>query len=169
MIFFLLIISIILSEVDKQGYLIDENNFIINEPSPISINYKKGENNSSSSILDKYHFNLLHQFYKNKKEFFVQLKSGDKYKVSEVIELEEGNVKVNILTGNIMNNTFTSNNISKHSDFYYSEKLNPKYLLTISIEDIIFLETISYEEDLKNIRDYTLLIFSFILMLDTFF
>ena len=41
MIFLLLITTIIISEVDKQGYLIDENNFIVNEQSPISINYKK--------------------------------------------------------------------------------------------------------------------------------
>ena len=52
---------------------------------------------------------LINNLYKNKKEFFIHLKSGDLYKVSEVIKIDGYNIKVNILRGNLLQKTFTSN------------------------------------------------------------
>ena len=98
MVIFLLFISIIFSQSESKrlGYLLDENNFIIYEQEPDTINYELNINNDSNLISDYYHHQLIKRLYKNKNEFFLYLKSNEKYKVSEIINIDGNDLEVNI-------------------------------------------------------------------------
>ena len=170
MVIFLLFISIIFSQSksDSQGYLLDENNFIIYEQEPAIIDYRLSIKDHSKSILDYYHQQLINRLYKNKKEFFVYLKSEEKYKVLEIIEINGNNLKINILKGNLPKQISYRNNISNRSNFYTYES-SPKHVKIIKIDQILFIENIEYKQEFKDIRNYTLFTIGAIWMLDVFF
>ena len=170
MIIFLLFISMIFSqsESNRQGYLLDENNFIIYEQEATVIDYRLSLKNHSNSILDYYHQQLINRLYKNKNEFFIYLKSEKKYKVLEIIEIDGDNLKMNILKGNLSKQISYKNNISNLSNFYTQESV-PKHVKTIKINQILFIENIEYEQEFKDIRNYTLFTIGTIWMLDIFF
>jgi len=153
---------------DNQNYILDENNCIIYEQEPSIINYRLGSNNKSTQILDYYHHQVINRLYKNKNEFFIYLKSDDKLKVVEVVDITENHIKVNILKGNLSKEISFNNNISNSGNFYYQAVI-PKHLKTISINEILFIETIDYEQNFKDIRNYTLFTIGTVWMLDFFF
>ena len=123
----LLFISLIFSQIEFENYILDENNFIIYEQEPDTINYELNINNDSNLISDYYHHQLIKRLYKNKNEFFLYLKSNEKYKVSEIINIDGNDLEVNILTGNLSKEISFKNNISNSGNFYH-QKLSPKYL-----------------------------------------
>ena len=167
---FLLFISILFSqsEFNRQGYLLDENNFIIYEQAARVIDYKPSTENHSKSILDYYHQQLIDRLYKNKNEFFIYLKSEEKYKVLKIIKIDGDNLKVNILKRNLSKQISYKNNISNLSGFY-TQEATPKHVKTIKINEILFIENIKYEQEFKDIRNYTLFTIGTIWMLDFFF
>ena len=164
----LLFISLIFSQIESDNYILDENNFIIYEQEPDTIKYELNINNDSNLISDYYHHQLIKRLHKNQNEFFLYLKSNEKYKVLEIINVYENNLKVNILRGNLSKEISFKNNISNSGDFYH-QKLSPKYLKTIKINEILFIENIKYEQEFKDIRNYTLFTLGSIWMLDFFF
>ncbi len=166
----LLFTSLFLSYLisNNQSYILDENNFIIYEQEPIIVNYEVGLNNKSNQILDYYYLQVINKLYKNKNEFFVYLKSGDKIKVLEVIDIAEDYIEVNVLKGNLSKDISFNTNISNSGNFYYQAVI-PKYVKTIEINEILFIETIDYEQDFKNVRNYTLFTIGTVWMLDFFF
>ena len=148
--------------------MLDENNFIIYEQEAEVLDYKSNIKNSSDSVLDYYHQQLINRLFKNKKEFFISLKSEEKYKVLEIIEIDGDNLKMNILKGNLSKQISYKNNISNLSNFYTQESV-PKHVKTIKINQILFIENIEYEQEFKDIRNYTLFTIGTIWMLDVFF
>ena len=67
------------------------------------------------------------------------MKSEERYKVLEIIEIDGNNLKVNILKGNLSKQISYKNNISNLSNFY-TEKTIPKHVKTIKIDQILFIE-----------------------------
>ena len=153
---------------DNQNYILDEDGFIIHEQEPSTIHYELGLNNNSTQILDYYHRQVIDRLYKNKNDFFVYLKSDEKLKVLEVVDIEKNHIKVNILKGNLSKEISFNNNISNSGNFYYQTVI-PKHLKTIAINEILFIEAIDYEQDFKDIRNYTLFTIGTVWMLDFFF
>ena len=108
-------------------------------------------------ILNHYHKELINKLYKSKEEFFVYLKSEELYKVSEIIEVDGNNLKINILMGN-----FTRRNNLRSRNF------NSKYLKEIKIDEISFIKNINYDNEFKEIRNYTLITVGMIWILSIF-
>ena len=165
--FFISLISTYLIS-DNQNYILDENSFIIHEKEPDIINYELGLNDNSTQLLDYYHYQVIDRLYKSKNEFFIYLKSDEKLKVLEVVGIDESHIKVNILKGNLSKEISFNNNISNSGNFYYQAVI-PKYLKTIAINEILFIEAIDYEQDFKDVRNYTLFTIGTVWMLDFFF
>ena len=74
---------------DNQNYILDEDGFIIHEQEPGIINYELGLNNNSTQILDYYHRQVIDRLYKNKNDFFIYLKSNEKLKVLEIVDIDQ--------------------------------------------------------------------------------
>ena len=153
---------------DNQNYILDEDGFIIHEQEPGIINYELGLNNNSTQILDYYHRQVIDRLYKNKNDFFIYLKSNEKLKVLEIVDIDQNHIKVNILKGNLSKEMSFNNNISNSGNFYY-QAIIPKHLKTIEINEILFIEAIDYKQDFKDIRNYTLFTIGTVWMLDFFF
>ena len=87
---------------------------------------------------------LILEAYEKNKEFIVVLQNGDKYRVSEVISITDDTYQFNILQDRLSGNIFYKNNISKRSDYNYGN--NSKMVINIKAEDILMIESITYEE-----------------------
>ena len=107
--------------------------------------------------------------YKKNKEFFLVLKNGEKYRVTQVIDIDEDLYKFNILKNRFGGNIFYKNNISRRSS--YEDNINniPKIIIEVNYEDILLVEPINYDKEIKEIRNYTFLIVGMYLVLSVFF
>tara|TARA_Y100001970_G_C14103091_1_gene786589 strand:- start:750 stop:1178 length:429 start_codon:yes stop_codon:yes gene_type:complete len=113
---------------------------------------------SDYQILDEnLNKDLIYQYYKKKQEFIVSLKTGEKYKVAEIISIEENSFKANILKNRLSNNVFYKNNISKRSD-YNIEKGNSKMIIDIKFDQIVLIESIDYSNQIREVRNYSFII-----------
>ena len=104
-----------------------------------------------------------------KLEFFLILKNGEKYRVTEVISIDDNQYKFNILKNRVMGNIFYKNNISRRSS--YKDNINniPKVIIEVNADDILLVEPINYNKEFKEIRNYTFLIVGMYIILSTFF
>tara|TARA_B100001540_G_C15786695_1_gene633541 strand:- start:1725 stop:2129 length:405 start_codon:yes stop_codon:yes gene_type:complete len=107
--------------------------------------------------------------YEKNKEFFLILKNGEKYRVTEVISIDDNQYKFNILKNRVMGNIFYKNNISRRSS--YKDNINniPKVIIEVNADDILLVEPINYNKEFKEIRNYTFLIVGMYIILSTFF
>ena len=107
--------------------------------------------------------------YEKNKEFFLILKNGEKYRVTEVISIDDNQYKFNILKNRVMGNIFYKNNISRRSS--YKDNINniPKVIIEVNSDDILLVEPINYNKEFKEIRNYTFLIVGMYIILSTFF
>ncbi len=113
---------------------------------------------SDYQILDEnLNKDLIYQYYKKKQEFIVSLKTGEKYKVAEIVSIEENSFKANILKNRLSNNVFYKNNISKRSD-YNIEKGNSKMIIDIKFDQIVLIESIDYSNQIREVRNYSFII-----------
>ena len=104
---------------------------------------------------DKIH-NFIEEASDKKKEFIITLKDGEKFRVSEVLSIERNTYQFNILANKMSRNIFYKNNISRRSNYYNSQ--NSKVVVEVNLNDILSVEKISYINEFKEIRNYTLIV-----------
>ena len=104
---------------------------------------------------DKIH-NFIEKASDKKKEFIITLKDGEKFRVSEVLSIERNTYQFNILANKMSRNIFYKNNISRRSNYYNSQ--NSKVVVEVNLNDILSVEKISYINEFKEIRNYTLIV-----------
>ena len=112
---------------------------------------------------------LIINAYEKNKEFFLILKNGEKYRVTQVISIDDNRYEFNILKNRIMGNIFYKNNISRRSS--YKDNINdiPKGIIEVNADDILLVEPINYDKEFKEIRNYTFLIVGMYIILSAFF
>ena len=123
---------------------------------------------SADSILEdeiKIH-NFIQESQQKKKEFIVTLKNGEKFKVSEVLAIEEGSYQFNILENKMSKSIFYKNNISRRSN--YVQNHSSKVVVKVDLKDIFLVEKISYVNEIKEIRNYTILVVAMYLIFSVF-
>ncbi len=123
---------------------------------------------SADSILEdeiKIH-NFIQESQQKKKEFIVTLKNGEKFKVSEVLAIEEGSYQFNILENKMSKSIFYKNNISRRSN--YVQNRSSKVVVKVDLKDIFLVEKISYVNEIKEIRNYTILVVVMYLIFSVF-
>ena len=123
---------------------------------------------SADSILEdeiKIH-NFIQESQQKKKEFIVTLKNGEKFKVSEVLAIEEGSYQFNILENKMSKSIFYKNNISRRSN--YVQNHSSKVVVKVDLKDIFLVEKISYVNEIKEIRNYTILVVVMYLIFSVF-
>ena len=104
---------------------------------------------------DKIH-NFIEKASDKKKEFIITLKDGEKFRVSEVLSIERNTYQFNILANKMSRNIFYKNNISRRSNYYNSQ--NSTVVVEVNLNDILSVEKISYINEFKEIRNYTLIV-----------
>ena len=120
---------------------------------------------SQSKSIDKFESSyednqeLMNTYYKNKKEFILILKNGEKYKISKVLYIDDNQTsyKVNILNNKLSKPTFYRNNISRVSSFKDYSK-GASMTMDVELEDILSIESINYDSQIREIRIYSLII-----------
>ncbi len=123
---------------------------------------------SADSMLEdeiKIH-NFIQESQQKKKEFIVTLKNGEKFKVSEVLAIEEGSYQFNILENKMSKSIFYKNNISRRSN--YVQNHSSKVVVKVDLKDIFLVEKISYVNEIKEIRNYTILVVVMYLIFSVF-
>lgn len=123
---------------------------------------------SADSMLEdeiKIH-NFIQESQQKKKEFIVTLKNGEKFKVSEVLAIEEGSYQFNILENKMSKSIFYKNNISRRSN--YVQNHSSKVVVKVDLKDIFLVEKISYMNEIKEIRNYTILVVVMYLIFSVF-
>ena len=112
------------------------------------------------------HRKMISEAYKKNKEFILVLKNGEKYRVSEVININDDSYQFNILQDRLSGNIFYKNNISKRSDYNYGN--SSKMIMDVKSEDILMIESISYQKQMKEIRNYTFIVVGMYLIFSVF-
>ena len=123
---------------------------------------------SADSILEdeiKIH-NFIQESQQKKKEFIVTLKNGEKFNVSEVLAIEERSYQFNILENKMSKSIFYKNNISRRSN--YVQNHSSKVVVKVDLKDIFLVEKISYVNEIKEIRNYTILVVVMYLIFSVF-
>jgi len=112
---------------------------------------------------------LMNAYYKNKKEFILILKNGEKYKISKVLYIDDNqkSYKVNILSNKLSKPTFYRNNISRVSSFKDYSK-GASITMDVELEDILSIESINYDSQIKEIRVYSFIILGMYLVFSAF-
>tara|TARA_Y100001935_G_scaffold255521_1_gene269146 strand:+ start:4626 stop:5054 length:429 start_codon:yes stop_codon:yes gene_type:complete len=110
--------------------------------------------------------NFIQESQQKKKEFIVTLKNGEKFKVSEVLAIEEGSYQFNILENKMSKSIFYKNNISRRSN--YVQNHSSKVVVKVDLKDIFLVEKISYVNEIKEIRNYTILVVVMYLIFSVF-
>ena len=112
---------------------------------------------------------LMNSYYKNKKEFILSLKNGEKYRISEVLYIDDNqkNYQVNILNNRLSKPIFYKNNISKVSSYKNYGK-SPSIIMDVKLEDILSIESINYDSQIKEIRIYSFIILGMYLVFSAF-
>lgn len=100
--------------------------------------------------------NFIEKASDKKKEFIITLKDGEKFRVSEVLSIERNTYQFNILANKMSRNIFYKNNISRRSNYYNNQ--NSKVVVEVNLNDILSVEKISYINEFKEIRNYTLIV-----------
>lgn len=100
--------------------------------------------------------NFIEKANNQKKEFIITLKDGEKFRVSEVLSIDGNIYQFNILANKMSRNIFYKNNISRRSNYYNSQ--NSKVVVEVNLNDILSVEKISYINEFKEIRNYTLIV-----------
>ena len=136
-------------------------NFIFNQDSEIE-----------NGLIGEYQENkaLINSYYKNKKEFMLILKNGNKYKISEVLSIDEKNetYQFNILNTRFSNPTFHKKNISKVSNYTESSK-GASMLMKVHLKDILLVESVNYDSEIREAKIYSLIIIGMYLVFSAFF
>jgi len=130
---------------------------------------------SQSKSIDKFESSyknnqeLMNAYYKNKKEFILILKNGEKYKISKVLYIDDNqkSYKVNILSNKLSKPTFYRNNISRVSSFKDYSK-GASMTMDVELEDILSIESINYDSPIKDIRVYSFIILGMYLVFSAF-
>ena len=112
---------------------------------------------------------LMRSYYYNKKEFILVLKNGEKYKISEVLNIDdvEESYDLNILNKKFSKSGFYIKNISKVSNYKDSSK-GPSIIMNIKLEDILSIELINYDSQIREIRVYTFIVLGMYLIFSAF-
>ena len=112
---------------------------------------------------------LINNCYEKKKEFIIILKNGEKYKVTEVVEIDEQKrtCKFNILNNKLSGSIFHKKNISKVSNYKDSGK-NPSMIREFDLEDIVLVELINYDKQIKEIKIYSFIVVGMYLVFSAF-
>ena len=103
---------------------------------------------------------------KKNKEFILVLKSGEKYKVSEVVSIDDDSYEFNILQDRLSGSVFYKNNISKRSNYNYGN--TSKFVINIELDQILMVENITYKKQIKEIRNYTFIVLGMYLIFSVF-
>ena len=122
---------------------------------------------SSVEVDEDQNRKLIHKYYSKNKEFILVLKTGEKYKISSVISIDGDNYQFNILKKRLSGNIFYKNNISKKSD-YKNVDQNSKMIMDVKLNEILLIESINYDRQIKEIRNYTFFILGMYLILSVF-
>ena len=123
--------------------------------------------NSSIKVDEGQNRKLIHKYYNKNKEFILVLKTGEKYKVSSVVSIDGDNYQFNILKKRLSGNIFYKNNISKKSDYKNGDQ-NSKMIIDVKLNEILLVESINYDRQIKEIRNYTFFILGMYLILSVF-
>ena len=115
---------------------------------------------------DRIH-NFIEKANNQKKEFIITLKDGEKFRVSEVLSIDGNTYQFNILANKMSRNIFYKNNISRRSNYYNSQ--NSKVVVEVNLNDILSVEKISYINEFKEIRNYTLIVVGMYFISSVFF
>ena len=112
---------------------------------------------------------LMNSYYKNKKEFILSLKNGEKYRISEVLYIDDNqkNYQVNILNNRLSKPIFYKNNISKVSSYKNYGK-SPSIIMDVKLEDILSIESINYDSQIREIRIYSVIVLGMYLVFSAF-
>ena len=112
---------------------------------------------------------LMRSYYNNKKEFILVLKNGERYKISEVLNIDdvEESYDLNILNKKFSKSGFYIKNISKVSNYKDSSK-GPSIIMNIKLEDILSIELINYDSQIREIRVYTFIVLGMYLIFSAF-
>tara|TARA_B100001057_G_C22684127_1_gene884980 strand:+ start:302 stop:724 length:423 start_codon:yes stop_codon:yes gene_type:complete len=110
--------------------------------------------------------NFIRESQQKKKEFIVTLRNGEKFKVSEVLAVDEGSYQFNILENKMSKSIFYKNNISRRSN--YAQNHSSKVVVKVDLKDIFLVEKISYVNEIKEIRNYTILVVVMYLIFSVF-
>ena len=103
---------------------------------------------------------------KKNKEFILVLKSGEKYRVSEVVSVGDDAYEFNILQDRLSGSVFYKNNISKRSNYNYGN--TSKFVINIESNQILMVENITYTKQIKEIRNYTFIVLGMYLIFSVF-
>ena len=122
---------------------------------------------SSIEVDEEYNRELIHKYYKQNKEFILVLKTGEKYKISSVISIGEDSYQFNILKKRLSENIFYKNNISKKSSYKNMDQ-NAKIIIDVELSEILLVESVNYDKQIKEIRNYTFFILGVYLILSVF-
>ena len=101
---------------------------------------------------------LLDKYYTKKKEFIIILKTGEKYKVSEIISVSGDNYKLNILDKRLSENILYKNNMNQNS----------KIIKEVKLSEVLTVESINYDKQIKEIRNYSFIIIGMYLIFSAF-
>jgi len=122
---------------------------------------------SQNQIIDEdYNRQLILEAYKKNKEFILVLKNGEKYRVSEVIDISSDSYEFNILKDRLSGNLLSNNNISKRSNHDYNN--SSKMIINVKVDDILSIKNITYEKQIKEIRNYTFIVLGMYLIFSIF-
>ena len=112
---------------------------------------------------------LMRSYYNNKKEFILVLNNGEKYKISEVLDIDdiEKSYNLNILNKKFSGSIFYKKNISKVSNYKDSSR-GASIIMNIKLEDISSIESIDYDSQIKEIRIYTFIVLGMYLVFSAF-
>jgi hypothetical protein len=125
--------------------------------------------NGALELIKKKKKDLMISYHQNKKEFILVLKNGEKYKISEVLNVnhEEESYDLNILNNKLSKSFFYKKNISKVSSYKNSYK-GASMVMNIKLEDIMSIESINYDAQIKEVRIYTFIILGMYLVFSAF-
>ena len=112
---------------------------------------------------------LMRSYYNNKKEFILVLNNGEKYKISEVLDIDdiEESYNLNILNKKFSGSIFYKKNISKVSNYNDYSK-GASIIMNIKLEDISSIESIDYDSQIREIRIYTFIVLGMYLVFSAF-
>jgi len=130
--------------------------------------------NQDDDSLVQLNKDLISNYYESKKEFILILKNGEKYKVSEILQIDEKEekCKLNILNNKLSRPLFYKKNISRLSDYELGdyEKFNrdASMAMEIKIEDILSIQAINYDAQIREIKIYSFIILGIYLVFSAF-
>ena len=112
---------------------------------------------------------LMRSYYNNKKEFILVLNNGERYKISEVLGIDniEESYDLNILNKKFSGSIFYKKNISKVSNYKDFSK-QASITMNINLEDIASIESINYDSQIREIRIYTFVVLGMYLVFSAF-